>query len=549
MKSIRTNFITKQKVYFSITVFGLLIIIFFGISKLEGKSLASIFKKAFINVYYEHQLSNYISPTSNYDLTANALYAFNSSNSLVTEFNKKAQDIPVLLYHGIVDTPDRFSMTLETFKDQMFALKKAGYHTVKLNDLYDFLVNNKQLPEKSFLLTFDDGRMDSYTKSDPLLKTLGYSAVMFISTNSSIPPKSRKESTYYISVNEIEKMIKSGRWEIGSHAVQSDGGIINITSLNEQANFLSNKKWKDELGRVETDAEYKSRVMHEIADSKSKIETEFDIPVIAFSYPFGDYGQQSQNVSNSKEIINAIVNSNYKMAFRQVWPGNGEFFSNFPKDPNMSLLKRFEVPTNWSGEDLVSFMSIIEGKDISSTRLNSNSDWRNSWGDKKITDNSMILKASATSTGSQVFLGGSRNWQNYLFKVEIYSLGYNNLSLIAQYKDVDNYVSCVFNSERVRIDQKVNGVNKTLISKINPPRFPKEGATLGISTKDSKIDCYLGNESIIEYTLDSTDTTGGIGMQIWNSEVGKAEISIFSSYISEINDDADFKVNLPLYKY
>jgi peptidoglycan/xylan/chitin deacetylase (PgdA/CDA1 family) len=38
----------------------------------------------------------------------------------------------------------------------------------------------KILPKKSFLLTFDDGRKDSFYPVDPVLKKLNYNAVILI---------------------------------------------------------------------------------------------------------------------------------------------------------------------------------------------------------------------------------------------------------------------------------------------------------------------------------------------------------------------------------
>jgi hypothetical protein len=46
-----------------------------------------------------------------------------------------ADDIPVLVYHGIVETPDRFSLTPDAFTDHIRSLKQAGYHTITLAEL------------------------------------------------------------------------------------------------------------------------------------------------------------------------------------------------------------------------------------------------------------------------------------------------------------------------------------------------------------------------------------------------------------------------------
>ncbi len=102
------------------------------------------------------------------NLFANAISAFVKSNPDNSQSNSTlALSVPVLLYHGIVPESDRFSITEEVFKDQMFALKKAGYSTITLNEFYGFIHEGKSLPDKSFLLTFDDGRLDSY-RNPPL---------------------------------------------------------------------------------------------------------------------------------------------------------------------------------------------------------------------------------------------------------------------------------------------------------------------------------------------------------------------------------------------
>src|SRR5207249_2641252 len=62
-----------------------------------------------------------------------------------------AESIPVLLYHGILKKPDlsNINVTTENFKDQMFALKNAGYQTVTTDDLYKYMRGEIKLPARS----------------------------------------------------------------------------------------------------------------------------------------------------------------------------------------------------------------------------------------------------------------------------------------------------------------------------------------------------------------------------------------------------------------
>jgi hypothetical protein len=95
----------------------------------------------------------------------------------------RATDVPVLLYHGVVAKSDRFSLTADQLKEQLFALKKAGYQTIRLTDFEAWKKGERELAARSFLLTFDDGRNDSYDGADPLLKALDFTAVMFVATH------------------------------------------------------------------------------------------------------------------------------------------------------------------------------------------------------------------------------------------------------------------------------------------------------------------------------------------------------------------------------
>ena len=114
-----------------------------------------------------------------------------------------ANSIPVLLYHGLGKVPNEKEISLANFKDQMFALKAAGYNTITLEEFKKFMEEGEGVPDKSFLLTFDDGIKSSYYLSDPILRALDYNAVMFIITKYSL----EGGSSYYLSLEEVEKML------------------------------------------------------------------------------------------------------------------------------------------------------------------------------------------------------------------------------------------------------------------------------------------------------------------------------------------------------
>jgi hypothetical protein len=267
--------------------------------------------------FIKFKLSYELFKNSN-SLLANTIYSFQSSNEDIS-IDYDVSSIPVLLYHGIINNEDRFSISKDRFFDHISSLKKAGWHTVSLSDLESFNRGEKELDDKSFVLTFDDGRVDSYKNADPILKAVGYNAVMYIAVNSSIKSEDEKKSTYYIGNEDIKNMINSGRWEIGSHAIQESGGYVTISEDGEKGNFLSNKKFGVKLATFgasdyqdkktityngktfssyavnrdlplrERTKELDSKIQIALHNSKtnvSKLEKAFEIMVKTFALPF-----------------------------------------------------------------------------------------------------------------------------------------------------------------------------------------------------------------------------------------------------------------------
>lgn len=89
--------------------------------------------------------------------------------------------IPVLMYHKIGDDKDNDAVIREDlFREQMKFLKDNGYNPLTMDQLYDYVVNGAAVPEKSVVLTFDDGYADTYSIVYPIMKEYGFAATVFI---------------------------------------------------------------------------------------------------------------------------------------------------------------------------------------------------------------------------------------------------------------------------------------------------------------------------------------------------------------------------------
>lgn len=87
--------------------------------------------------------------------------------------------IPVLEYQAI----NSHNITVDNFRSQMSYLKNINYNPITIDELYDYLVNSKKLPEKPVLITIDNGYSSTARDAYSILKEFGFKATVFMSTD------------------------------------------------------------------------------------------------------------------------------------------------------------------------------------------------------------------------------------------------------------------------------------------------------------------------------------------------------------------------------
>lgn len=92
-----------------------------------------------------------------------------------------ARAVPVLMYHHVTPNPGLVTVRPEIFRAQMAWLAERGYRSISCAELAGFLAG-AALPEKSVLITFDDGYLDNYVHAHPVLREYGLHAALFLVT-------------------------------------------------------------------------------------------------------------------------------------------------------------------------------------------------------------------------------------------------------------------------------------------------------------------------------------------------------------------------------
>ena len=94
------------------------------------------------------------------------------------------QIVPILCYHNLGEqAKGRLVLAVAKFQEQMRYLKDNGYRVISLLDFVEWTKLGRQLPQRSVVLTFDDGYRSFKQYAYPLLKELGFTATLFVYTD------------------------------------------------------------------------------------------------------------------------------------------------------------------------------------------------------------------------------------------------------------------------------------------------------------------------------------------------------------------------------
>ena len=166
--------------------------------------------------------------------------------------------VPIIEYHYIRVNPDprdrlgfNLSVTPSDFKAQMDWLQVNGYHAITLNDLRAYFQEQKPLPSRPIVLTFDDGYADFYTTAFPILQAHGFTAVSYVVPGFLDHPR-------YMTSAQVEEIDGAGI-EIGAHTMTH----ADLTKAGP------------------------AQLVLEVEGSKNALEKLLGHPVLDFCYPSG----------------------------------------------------------------------------------------------------------------------------------------------------------------------------------------------------------------------------------------------------------------------
>ena len=178
------------------------------------------------------------------------------------------ETIPILTFHSIDNRGEVISFSPHLFRSGVTKLREQGYTTLSLIKGAESLRRGAPLPERSFIITFDDGYENFYTEALPVLQECRMTATVFIvggttSSNERAPFEGRA----MLSWKQIRETLQCGM-DIGSHTLTHP----DLTKLSQD------------------------QIEAEINDSKKLLEDRLGESISSFAYPFGRYDTRSRQV-------------------------------------------------------------------------------------------------------------------------------------------------------------------------------------------------------------------------------------------------------------
>jgi poly-beta-1,6-N-acetyl-D-glucosamine N-deacetylase len=218
--------------------------------------------------------------------------------------------VPVLAYHGVNGARDHYSVTRRAFAEQMMMLDRAGFETITIAEYVRFLQGvTVNLPKRPILITFDDGRLDSYRGADRILAKHGFRATMF-----AIAGFVEEHSSFYLNWDELRRMATSKRWDIQEHA---GVGHINVRydAAGHEGPAYAYRQYHPGRG-LESFGAYKKRVQDDILWAKRTMSEQLPgFNPLSFAVPYGSYGQDRTNDPRIPRFMSRLLRRHFHAVF------------------------------------------------------------------------------------------------------------------------------------------------------------------------------------------------------------------------------------------
>ena len=422
--------------------------------------------------------------------------------------------VPILMYHGVLVQGELgTNTTREEFISQMEMLKREGYQTISVAEFDQYQQGTFILPPKPIILTFDDGRKDSFYTVDEVFKKLGFKATIFIA---SIKPNTN--DAFYLSWNELKAVKQTNRWEIEAHGRHSHDKV-QIDEKGSIGRYLSSRIY-DPVNELEDVESFKKRVEEDYKDSVDDLYTNLGITARYYAVPLNDYGEEDSNypegMAHNKELTKKYFRAAYIESLSDGHTAK-ETFYNYA-DSNPYSLKRLEVKGMTTEELKYALEKFAPSKAEATFPVidESSHDFNRKevvYGKLDAFPEKLIVSPVSPSTAARILLG-DKGWKDYKLEVEINRGIAREAWLVLNYLDEDNLILIGWDSANINIIEIINGTEKVVY---NSDFLSKDNDSVRVSAtiKDSYLSVFFDGVQLLK-RYHTSIPRGAPGFGVWD---------------------------------
>lgn len=195
------------------------------------------------------------------------------------------QNFPILAYHRICREPRYgIDLSIAQFERQVRWLSTNGYRSTSLAGLRDCLEKDQPLPEKSVIITFDDGHREVFDVALPILNRYGFKATLFL--NPGLMGKRwwvggrRPDPVIWHETQPADYQENTGTWRVYDLMTWEQA-----IELHRQGFEIGSHALTHPFLTLLT----KSELTQQVVESKRQLEEKLGQAISFFCYPSGDF--------------------------------------------------------------------------------------------------------------------------------------------------------------------------------------------------------------------------------------------------------------------
>lgn len=414
--------------------------------------------------------------------------------------------VTVLSYAGIArsDTPDYPSVKL--LEAQLSALKKAGYRTVRPEDVRAFLDEQAPLPEKALLLIFENGRKEAFIRATPVLQRTGFTAVITVPTT-----VMSHWGGFYLKKKDIRKIVRLPQWQVGSMGHKAYEPAPGFDTV-ELGHYLAQRGRIP--GQEETTDDFRDRVLEDYACSARLLEEASGRPSRLYLYPYADAGQSPGSAAAAEAVNRDAVTRYFSLAFI----GGSNAFNGPGSDP--WTLTRLRVPGNWSPERLLAELASSQPRHRAQTEIGDVQNWVFER-EGEMRDSMLCLMADAA-----VWLRGTDAWTDIEASADLHLDTTGSGALYARYTSIRSWLRVAVDAEGLRVQERLGSRLYTL-HRSPVSADPQSVRRVRLRIRNNRAWVWLNDVPVAENLPLSPGTRRGrVG---FGCEEGELRVSAFSA--------------------